>query len=256
MNPPTRIEREKRDVAYYDALWSRIGGPNDLVVPPEEECLRQDLGRLLRCTWELAGDLRGRRVLELGCGSGDYSVMLARRGALVWASDISREALRITARRADVNGVGASIVPVRASAEALPFADGSFDGVFGFGVLHHIDVARAAPEIRRLLRPGGRAIFREPLGENPLLEWARAHLPYRDKNRSPNEAPLTYDDIHTLGRHFARTEVREMYLLSMLARAIGSESRWTALWRLDEWLMARIPAARRWCRYAVVRYTA
>jgi len=59
-----------------------------------------------------------------------------------------------------------------------------------------------------------------------------------------------------MGRHFSRTDVREMYLLSMVARAVGSESRWEGLWRLDEWLLARLPAARRLCRYVIVRYTA
>lgn len=252
----SRLERQRRDADYYDALWSRVRREQDLLVPPDEECLAQDLGRLLRCTWEMAGDLRDKRVLELGCGSGDYTVMLARRGARVWASDISGEALETTRLRARVNGVENRIRLVLANADALPFLDGHFDLVFGFGVLHHIDIATTAPEVRRVLRAGGCALFREPLGENPLLEWARAHVPYRHKNRSPNESPLRYRDMLTIGRHFARTDAREMYLLSMVARAMGTESRWEILWRLDEWLIAHIPALRRLCRYVVVRYTA
>jgi SAM-dependent methyltransferase len=259
----TDLERQLRDVAYYDAHWSRQLASGDgagmslhsLLVPTDEELARQDLGHLLVTMWEWLGDLHGARVLELGCGSGDYTVMLARRGAQVTCIDISAAAGDFVRARAAANRVAGSVTFLRMAAEALAFSPASFDLVVGFGVLHHIDIEVAAPELRRVLRPGGRAIFREPLGTNPLLAFARDHLPYHAKARSPNEMPLTYEHIAALGAHFRAVRVREMYLLSMLGRAIGREATWMPLWHWDEWLLQHYPALRRFCRYVLVEYT-
>ncbi len=71
---------------------------------------------------------------------------------------------------------------VAAAGEQLPLENDRFDVVVGKAILHHLDVALAGAELRRVLRPGGRAAFAEPLGTNPLLTFARDHLPYAHKN--------------------------------------------------------------------------
>jgi 2-polyprenyl-3-methyl-5-hydroxy-6-metoxy-1,4-benzoquinol methylase len=254
--PHQRLARQALDAAYYDDLWGRRLIQANLTLPPDEELALLDLGHLLTYVWTLLGDLNEARVLELGCGSGDYTVMLARRGADVTAVDISTQAGRYTRAQAEANDVIERVHFCQMNADALALADKSFDLIVGFGILHHLNLQAAALEIRRLIRPGGRAIFREPLGENPLLELARTHLPYRNKARSPNEMPMTYEMIATVGTHFRETHVREMYLFSMIGRAVGSEARWTWLWHFDEWLLRRLPALRRLCRYAVIEYCA
>ena len=255
--PRERLDRQTLDAAYFDDLWRERMARANLVLPPDDELARKDLGHLLTYAWTLTGNLNQMRVLELGCGSGDYTVMLARRGADVTTIDISIQGGRFTRARAEANDVADRVRFGQMNAEALAFADESFDLVIGFGVLHHVDLGTIAPEIRRMLKPGGRAIFREPLGENPLLEFVRNCLPYPKKARSPNEAPITYDMIAAVGAHFRRTHVREMYLLSMIGRVSGDETGWwTWLWRLDEWLLQRIPALGRLCRYVVIEYRA
>ena len=122
------------------------------------------------------GDVRGRRVLDYGCGHGMAAVVLARRGARVTAFDLSPGYLAEARRRARANGVDVAFV--QADGQRLPFADASFDRVWGNAVLHHLDLGRAAAELSRVLRPGGLAVFCEPWGENPLLDWARRRLPY------------------------------------------------------------------------------
>jgi hypothetical protein len=62
--------------------------------------------------------------------------------------------------------------------------------------------------------------------------------------------------IASAARCFRDVQIREMYLLSMIGRASGDEVSWTWLWRFDEWLMHRVPALRRFCRYAVIVYRA
>jgi SAM-dependent methyltransferase len=183
--------------------------------------------------------------------------MLAHRGAQVTAIDLAPSALSLVRRRAEIHGLTSSIHVRRMAAEQLDFSDASFDLVVGFGLLHHVDLAAIGPEVRRVLADGGRALFREPLGCNPVLEFARSRLPYRRKVlRSQNERPLTYEGINLVGRHFRATRTRELYLFSMITRAVGSETSLPTLWALDEWLLRRFPRLRRYCRYVIVEYLA
>lgn len=139
------------------------------------------------------GDLRGARVLDLGCGTGYMSCLLAARGAQVDAVDVSEASLEVARWRAEISGLGDRIHFHVAPAEALPFPDGQFDGVCGAFALHHLDLAVASPELRRVLRPGGRGAFIETCGHNVLLMTARRILPGRfgiEKASSDDEAPL------------------------------------------------------------------
>lgn len=96
-------------------------------------------------------------ILDAGCGSGGTTAWLSRWGR-VWGVDIAPEALRLARRR----GLDRLL---RASIEALPFPDASFDLLTSFDVLYHLQVGddqRALAEFRRVLRPGGLAIVRVP----------------------------------------------------------------------------------------------
>ena len=99
-------------------------------------------------------------ALEIGAGTGYFTLNLLQLGAIerATATDISPgmlSTLRATAAR-----LGLEAETVRTEAERLPFADESFDLVFGHAVLHHIpDLSRAFSEFRRVLRPGGTLAF-------------------------------------------------------------------------------------------------
>jgi SAM-dependent methyltransferase len=204
----------------------------------------------IRPAMDRLGDVRGQRVLDYGCGHGMAAVVLARRGADVTAFDLSPGYLREAARRALVNGVQCQLV--QADGERLPFTDGAFDRVWGNAILHHLDMERAGRELYRVLRPGGVAVFCEPWGENPLLNWARRRLPYAGKGRTPDEQPLCRRHFRVLKKIFAAVEVRGFQLLSMARRVV----RWRRLvGALDAWdalLLARVPALQQFCRYAVL----
>jgi ubiquinone/menaquinone biosynthesis C-methylase UbiE len=100
------------------------------------------------------GDLRGRRVLEVGVGTGRLAAALAERAyAKVWAVDPSPEMLVVARERAP-RGVAFK----QARAEALPFKDGWFERAVAMLVVHVLDRPRAFAELRRVLGPEGRLV--------------------------------------------------------------------------------------------------
>jgi SAM-dependent methyltransferase len=97
----------------------------------------------------------GERVLDVAAGSGNAALAAARRGARVTATDFVPALLDTAARRAQAEGL--DLETQEADAQALPFADGAFDAVLStFGVMFAPDQSRAAAELLRVCRPGGR----------------------------------------------------------------------------------------------------
>ena len=100
-----------------------------------------------------AGDLDGRRTLDVGCGTGTFAAALADRGAKVWGVDASTEML------AQARAKGSRARFKEGSAEALPFKDGWFERVVMRLSLQHVDRPRALAEAARVLAPGGRIVI-------------------------------------------------------------------------------------------------
>jgi len=98
------------------------------------------------------GDLTGRRVLEVGCGTGRFLAALAGR-AKAWGVDPSPEMLEVA--RGRVHGAGLKL----GSAEELPFKDGWFERAAMWLVVHLVDRPRAFAELHRVLAPGGRLVI-------------------------------------------------------------------------------------------------
>ncbi len=161
----------------------------------------------------LAGRCAGARVLEYGCGPGSYSFRLAEMGAQVVGIDISDVAIaqcRATAAERRLETAEFHVM----DAESLAFPDASFDLICGTGILHHLDLSRALPELARTLRPGGTATFIEPMGHNPLLELYRRRTP---QLRTVDEHPLRMPDFDTIRRHFGEVDAEFFHLLSLAA---------------------------------------
>ena len=138
------------DADEYQAEHGSFLGDVDFVWCPEG--LREADARLL-------GEVRGRRVLELGCGAAAGARWLAGQGAEVTGLDLSAGMLRHAARAARRSGVRVPLV--QADALALPFRDAAFDVVCtAFGAVPFVaDSAAVMREVARVLRPGGRWVF-------------------------------------------------------------------------------------------------
>jgi SAM-dependent methyltransferase len=205
----------------------------------------------IRPAFSLLGELSGKDVLDYGCGHGMASVVLARRGAIVSGFDLSPGYVSEATQRAEANGVHIDFR--QADAEELPYADESFDAVWGSAILHHLDLERAGRELFRVLRPGGVAVFCEPWGENPVLNFARRWMPYPGKGRTPDERPLRADDLRPLQALFPRVEVYGHQFLGMLRRAVRRVPRpGGMLDRCDSVLLRRFSFLKKWCRYVVI----
>ncbi|MBY0513887.1 MAG: class I SAM-dependent methyltransferase [Gemmataceae bacterium] len=199
------------------------------------------------------GDLRGKAVLDYGCGHGMAAVVLARAGATVTAFDLSPGYVAEARERAAANSVCVTFTV--ADGEELPFPAASFDAVWGNAVLHHLDLTRAGRELVRVLKPGGVAVFCEPWGGNPLLGFARRFLPYPAKARTPDEVPLTRRDLAPLRAVFPVVEVKGYQLFGMLRRlwrAGGVSDRRNPLDSIDRVLLRRFPSLGNLCRYVVL----
>jgi ubiquinone/menaquinone biosynthesis C-methylase UbiE len=105
------------------------------------------------------GAYRGRTLLEVGCGIGTDLVRFAQGGAMVTGVDLSSTAIELAQRNFALHGVSAMDLRV-ANGEALPFNDGSFDVVYGHGVVQYTaDAPRLIRECHRVIKPGGQGIF-------------------------------------------------------------------------------------------------
>ncbi len=204
----------------------------------------------IRSAFARLGLLAGLSVLDFGCGHGMAAVVLARLGARVTAFDLSPGYLAEARQRAAANGVGVNFV--QADGERLPFADASFDRVWGNAVLHHLEPATAAHELYRVLKPGGVAVFCEPWGGNPLLTFARRRLAYPGKERTPDEEPLRRRQVEVLRTVFPDLVVEGFQLVSMLRRVLGPGRVVRALERCDGVLLRQAPFLGHFCRYVVL----
>jgi SAM-dependent methyltransferase len=164
---------------------------------------------------------RGADVLDYGCAKGDWSIPVAQVSRSLVGIDISEVAVADAAAAGRAAGLS-NLHFLAMNAEVLDFADESFDLVFGSGILHHLDLARAYGEIARVLRPGGRAIFKEPLGHNLAFNLYRALTP---DARTEDEHPLVRADIAQAQAYFSQVDC-DFFGLATLAAVPFRESRW------------------------------
>lgn len=123
---------------------------------------------------EMAANVPGRRVLDLGVGPGVSAIEMARAAPETRLVGVDRSASMVARARRHARDADVSVRFVRADAVRLPFADHSFDGVTGHSFLYLLgDSDAVLREIHRVVRPGGGVAFLEPNGE-PGLDRARA----------------------------------------------------------------------------------
>lgn len=152
---------------------------------------------------EHAGLRPGVRALEVGCGTGLFLERALATGASVAAIDLSTELLGLLRARA-------AGTPLLCCGDVgrLPYRDGAFDAAYGSSILHHLELAPALGEIRRVLRPGGRLVFAEPNLLNPHIAFTYLVGPRSFFGLSPDEMAFTRSLAARLLREAGFAEVR------------------------------------------------
>jgi SAM-dependent methyltransferase len=211
----------------------------------------------LEYAFHLVGDISGKSVLDLGCGAGENTVCLAHRGARIWALDICEALVRTARRRLAGHHLSGRARVLVGSAHAIPLRTASVDVVFGNAVLHHLDLDRAVIEIGRVLRPGGRAVFREPVRNSPALKQLRRLIPLQWENVSPFERPLTSrvlaEFASRLGPHDSRVFCLPHVRASRLLPFVRDHE--AALYTIDRLLLRHVPALRPFAAIEVMAVT-
>jgi len=139
----------------YDKWHERV-----FSAAPEHEDASSPWYELVR---EQLGNVAGLRILEVACGRGGFVRELARSGAHVTGCDFSLTALRVGQAKLRAQGNGTSAALIQGDAQALPFADESFDLVVSCETIEHVpDVQEALREMWRIARPGAKLFLTTP----------------------------------------------------------------------------------------------
>jgi 2-polyprenyl-3-methyl-5-hydroxy-6-metoxy-1,4-benzoquinol methylase len=220
---------------------------------------------------ELLGRLEGKSVLELGCGFGEFTVYLAGQGAEIIGVDLGPNLIAASEMLAKVNNVTCGFRV--ASVLDLPFRSSAFDLVTGIDVLHHLspaDLKQALRETHRVLRPGGRAIFREPVENSRIFNLCQNVFPTRRAGtysrpsilqrrawraylESLDDRDLTSRELRLAGEPFQTVCIKPVGFLIRLERLIG-QSQGRALAALDRFLFRLIPPLQHLGRGVLVEY--
>lgn len=205
---PNVSERAEAESRFYDRYAERLTAEK---LSPWEVFAPTCLENLY--VLDQFADLRGKRVLDIGCGQGDTSVFFALRGAEVRALDVSEKMVELTGELARAHGVGDRVQARACRVEDMDFPDNHFDLVFADGVLHHLDMLAAVPNVVRVMKPGGRGIFLEPQKGSIFSEVYRF---FAKDLRTTDERPLEQRDFDFLTSQFGHLEHREYHLVSLL----------------------------------------
>lgn len=196
---------------------------------------------------EFFGDIGGKQILDYACGTGWVSIYFARSGAQCHGIDISEKSIVVAGKTAALNGLDKRCDFRVAAGECLPYADNTFDLIFGNAALHHVDLEMAPAEIARVLKPGGKAAFIDDLRYHPVL-WLYRHLTRR--KHTLFEEPLTLADLDWFAGSFSEIRAETFDFLNLMPKRKRLAS---VLTEVDDALLRAIPGLRHLCRYVVIK---
>jgi SAM-dependent methyltransferase len=260
---------------FYDAQYARFLSLPDSDLACTRRTVEADLANPAHPVYErrklyltilrilLAEPSAGLSVLDYGCGTGDWGLLLAGEGARVASLDLSEAAIQVVLRRAAASGVRDRVRGFARDASDLScFRDAEFDLIYASAAVHHtLKYPNALLELMRVLRPGGKLVLAETYGNNKLLNAARR---WRWKwSSQPDEAgeEIILDDRHIdlLRTHLHHVEVIPLNLLAMAKRLFRGRfergevrAAVRALEGVDTVLLRCAPPLRRYCGEVVV----
>jgi SAM-dependent methyltransferase len=265
-SPDAEAQRRQNESEFHDRWAAGIDAADTLVDETFTAITALENQHIL----SRFGDVRGKRILDYGCGAAEGGVYLAKLGADVVGIDVSPGMLEAAQRLAARHGV--RIETRHVTSDLIPAANDEFDLIYGNGVLHHVSLDVAIPELARVMRPTGKGCFIEPLPYNPVINIYRK---IAREVRTVDEKPLTFGDIERFNSHFADVSHQEFWLTTLsvflkfflIDRANPNQERyWKKIYTdapklesffgplrsLDDRLLRLIPPLRRMCWNTVI----
>lgn len=257
----TERHRIQKEEAFHDKWAESMDSATVLVNESFSSCTTPEAAYIAS---EL-GDVTGKLLLDLGCGAGEAAVYFAIKGAVVTAMDLSSGMLSVASAVASAHGT--TIETAQGSVTDLPFNDNSFDIVYAGNLLHHVDIASTLKEVHRVLKPGGRAAFWDPLGHNPAINVYRQ---IAIEVRTADEHPLLMKELRHFHTRFSSVTHKCFWLLTLIIfvkfyfidrvnpnkerywKKIVTEAEklskiYRFLKRLDDFLLGAVPFLGRYC---------
>jgi len=260
-------ERIQNEREFHDA-WADSEAVEKIdVLASNEVCTAPEMRYITR----RLGNIKGKRLLDVGCGLGEASVYFAMLGADVTSSDLSQGMLDATTHLAQANSV--SVKQHIASAEDMRLpSEAKFDIIYAGNLLHHVDIDETITRIKPHLTAGGMFVSWDPIAYNPAINVYRSMAA---DVRTPDEHPLKWRDISLFHKHFGTVETRYFWLTTLIIFVImalaqrrnpGKERFWKVVvqegerWRwlysplekIDRILLMLIPPLRLLCWNVVV----
>jgi len=202
--------------------------------------------RLATRRW-LESHCKGATALDYCCGLGTTTLELASLGATVHAIDISGEEIATAKQTAEDAGYADTTHFYEMDAENMSFPDDMFDVIVCSGVLHHLDLQHAYPELARVLKPSGQIIAIEAQGSNPLINLYRRRTPHL-RTSWEAEHILSYKQVQEARAFFSTIAVTYFHFFTILAipfrRAPFFTTLLSVLEKVDK-VALRLPGMRR-----------
>lgn len=228
---------------FWDELF-RVRGEqeNQLVELPDLNC------PVYRRAVEHFGDLKGKTLIDLGCGAGASSLFFASMGANVISIDLSSVAVNNLKRYCASQGIG-NIRPMVLAAQNIATLP-PVDCVFGSMILHHIEpFDQFAGALRKVLKRNGRAFFWENNSASTAMMWFRDHVVGKfwvPKYGDVDESPLAPREVDHLRKHFSvSTEFPEMVFVQMASTYL-LRGRLSGLASAVDRVLSHVPAVRKY----------
>jgi ubiquinone/menaquinone biosynthesis C-methylase UbiE len=195
--------------------------------------------------------LSNSEVLEYGCGEKIEVIEGSFECKNFVAIDISEVAVEKCRKK--YKGVDKVQFEVM-NAEQLLFQDAKFDLIYGSGIIHHLDIDLSMKEISRCLKNGGSAVFFEPLGHNPFINFYRKLTP---KARSQDEHPLLVSDLEKIRANFKNVEEFYFVLFTLLLFPLRNLKLFSHIYKffskIENAFLTEMPNLKKYCWIVVFK---
>jgi ubiquinone/menaquinone biosynthesis C-methylase UbiE len=261
------IEREEHDASYKERFpfhFKDYRVDPDAVIWFQDYCFkpgrRMDRGHRTKRVFEIMdiNNITGTMILDVGCGNGQYSVLFALLGAIVYGCDISPVGIQTANKMAQINGVSDKCYFSVQNASQLSYPSEYFDIVLMHEALHHIiKYPNIKEEALRVLKSSGTLIAAETIKGCTLFNLARYFT--MKGNEAKGDVIMSLNDLVAFAKGFSEERYEMMSLCFMLKRAFQEYLHIPIVRRflfslksIDDFLLYLFPSLQKYCGECVM----